>query len=297
MKILMRGAMIALFLVVALVTPVHAANAVPTGCSDRDIAQGNAEARSLNARIAAHNSKPRQFRIPEQQLQATAYQAEANRLNTERAALVAWANGCRVHLRGMDPGSGGPHRPSTPPPPQRPGTPAPSVTNPTPGYPAPQRYPYNDKISSDRTDRTTLTRTTRFRDGGEVNLTRMQGRAATGMNAAITPNMLRTGTPSTRSVTPPGYRPGLERGHLLANRLGGLGGDARNIVALSNAANTRMRVLENRIARVVARGEAVHYSVTPIYGNGYSRPPTDIAVGAFGVRGGIAHFEIIPNVR
>nr|WP_238556670.1 DNA/RNA non-specific endonuclease [Gordonia terrae] len=84
---------------------------------------------------------------------------------------------------------------------------------------------------------------------------------------------------------------------MLANRLGGLGGDARNIVALSSAANTRMRVLENRIARVVARGEAVHYSVTPIYGNGYHRPPTDIAVGAFGVRGGVAHFEIIPNVR
>ena len=57
MKILMRGAMIALFLVVALVTPVHAANAVPTGCSDRDIAQGNAEARSLNARIAARRAE------------------------------------------------------------------------------------------------------------------------------------------------------------------------------------------------------------------------------------------------
>ncbi|MFE0751053.1 DNA/RNA non-specific endonuclease [Gordonia sp. NPDC058843] len=297
MKILMRGAMIALFLVVALVTPVHAANAVPTGCSDRDIAQGNAEARSLNARIAAHNAKPRQFRIPEQQLQATAYQAEANRLNTERAALVAWANGCRIHLQGMGPGSGGPHRPSTPPPPQRPGTPAPSVTNPTPGYPAPERYKPNGKIISDRTDRSTLARTTRFGDGGVITLSRTQGRAATGMTAFVTPNMLKTGSASRGSVTPPGYRPGLERGHLLANRLGGLGRDARNIVAMTTRANDRMQHFENKVARAVSRGEAVHYSVTPIYGNGFHRPPTEIAVGAFGVRGGVIEFEVIPNVR
>lgn len=75
---------------------------------------------------------------------------------------------------------------------------------------------------------------------------------------------------SEASYTPVGFAgaaAGHARGHLLANQLGGLGNEPRNIVTLfQNPVNTPiMSGHEGRVRKAVEGGEIVTYSVTPIY--------------------------------
>ncbi|WP_236245278.1 LamG-like jellyroll fold domain-containing protein [Streptomyces sp. CC210A] len=116
----------------------------------------------------------------------------------------------------------------------------------------------------------------------------------TGVDAQITPGMLDSGTPAGR-VRPPGWRGNGTlfnegRGHLLANRLGGIGKgrDARrNLVTLTqDPVNTPyMRdMVEAPIYAAVKAGETVQYSVKPVYA-GTNPIPIRLEFNAIGNKG------------
>ena len=93
-----------------------------------------------------------------------------------------------------------------------------------------------------------------------------------GVDASITQDMLRTGTPANPSITPPGWSGNgtlynEARGHLLGNQLGGSGDLAENLVTLQqNWTNSPvMRGFESQVRSAVEAGEMVQYSATPIY--------------------------------
>ncbi|MEN3305959.1 MAG: hypothetical protein V7603_2161 [Micromonosporaceae bacterium] len=88
------------------------------------------------------------------------------------------------------------------------------------------------------------------------------GGRATGAEACLV--RPQRGTPAT--ATPPGWRSGLDRGHLIASQVGGDGGDPRNVVPLYHDANIAMRsFVETLVTRRVAAGERIFYVVTPHY--------------------------------
>ncbi|MFG2334775.1 DNA/RNA non-specific endonuclease, partial [Streptomyces sp. NPDC048604] len=67
-------------------------------------------------------------------------------------------------------------------------------------------------------------------------------------------------------TVPPGMVADMNRGHLLANALGGSGTDRRNLVALYGTPNrSQMKKVENEVARMVAAGDTVYYEVTANY--------------------------------
>ncbi|MBA2805980.1 DNA/RNA non-specific endonuclease [Streptomyces sp. KM273126] len=64
----------------------------------------------------------------------------------------------------------------------------------------------------------------------------------------------------------PGMKKRMNRGHLLANTLGGSGTDRRNLVSLYGTPNrSQMRKVENEVARMVEAGDTVYYEVTAHY--------------------------------
>ncbi|MER8070705.1 DNRLRE domain-containing protein [Streptomyces sp. NPDC094034] len=64
----------------------------------------------------------------------------------------------------------------------------------------------------------------------------------------------------------PGMKAGMNRGHLLANQLGGSGTDRRNLVSLYARPNrSNMKKVENQVARMVEAGDSVYYEVTAHY--------------------------------
>jgi RHS repeat-associated protein len=80
------------------------------------------------------------------------------------------------------------------------------------------------------------------------------------------------GTPVPRpqrdypELDPPGMRKGMNRGHLLANQLGGTGLDRRNLVALYGTPNrSQMRKVENKVSAMVQAGQTVYYQVSAHY--------------------------------
>ncbi|WP_099052891.1 DNRLRE domain-containing protein [Streptomyces glaucescens] len=86
------------------------------------------------------------------------------------------------------------------------------------------------------------------------------------------PDSLIAGTPVPRPMRehpgtiPPGMAGGMNRGHLLANTLGGSGTDRRNLVALYATPNgSDMKKVENQVAKMVAAGDTVYYEVTAHY--------------------------------
>lgn len=93
---------------------------------------------------------------------------------------------------------------------------------------------------------------------------------------------------TSASHTPVGYQDGVghNRGHLLANQLGGSGSEPRNIVTIFAAPNSGiMRVNENRVRQAVENGgEIIRYTVTPIY-NGSQLIPRAITLQATGDAG------------
>lgn len=123
---------------------------------------------------------------------------------------------------------------------------------------------------------------------------------AGGVSATLTAPMIGAGTRANWRLTPPGWQGNgpkynEARGHLLANQLGGSGGDMRNLVTLThNGANKpQMKSFEDKVARRVAGGEVVEYSATPMYDNGVL-PPSGVLVTAYGSRA-TPSARFIPN--
>jgi RHS repeat-associated protein len=111
----------------------------------------------------------------------------------------------------------------------------------------------------------------------------------TGVTATLTKDMVGTGSPAARSITPPGFgggEVGHARGHLLGNQLGGSGSDPRNLVTIfQNPANSPvMRGYENQIRAALESGQVVDYTVTPIY-RGFELMPVGITLRASGSGG------------
>ena len=74
----------------------------------------------------------------------------------------------------------------------------------------------------------------------------------------------------------------LQKGHLLANILGGRGDHAGNLAAIyASVNNGRMKSLEYQVRMAVEAGETVEYRVTPIY-DGNNLVPTWIKMEAKG---------------
>lgn len=98
----------------------------------------------------------------------------------------------------------------------------------------------------------------------------------TTMNALVTPDMYDTGTDANASVLPTGWSKSnqnssnpkqLNRGHLLADVLGGSGEDWRNLVTLYRNANypTMYFAAEDIVREAIQNGSTVRYRVTPLF--------------------------------
>lgn len=98
----------------------------------------------------------------------------------------------------------------------------------------------------------------------------------TTMDAMVTPNMYDTGTDADSRILPTGWKKSeqnagnpeqLNRGHLLADVLGGSGEDWRNLVTLYRNANypTMYFAAEDMVKTAIQKGTVVRYRVTPIF--------------------------------
>ena len=98
----------------------------------------------------------------------------------------------------------------------------------------------------------------------------------TTMDAMVTPNMYDTGTDADSRILPTGWKKSeqnasnpeqLNRGHLLADVLGGSGEDWRNLVTLYRNANypTMYFAAEDIVKSAIQHGSVVRYRVTPIF--------------------------------
>ncbi|MFE0422838.1 DNRLRE domain-containing protein [Streptomyces sp. NPDC058953] len=86
-------------------------------------------------------------------------------------------------------------------------------------------------------------------------------------------------------LSPEGMQPGMQRGHLLASRLGGTGEDRRNLVPIyPTPNNSQMKKIETRIRDRIEAGETMYYEATPRYANG-SFVPHEINLSWFGSSG------------
>ena len=120
----------------------------------------------------------------------------------------------------------------------------------------------------------------------------------TGIEAAITQDMIGTGSPAKSSIKPAGFggqAQGHARGHLLGNQLGGSGSDPRNLVTIyQNPVNhPLMSSIEANVRKAVEGGQIVNYRVTPIY-EGNNLIPCGITIRAEG-SGGLNIYETILN--
>ena len=98
----------------------------------------------------------------------------------------------------------------------------------------------------------------------------------TTMNAMITPEMYQTGTDADSSILPTGWSKSnqndsnpkqLNRGHLLADVLGGSGEDWRNLVTLYRNANYPAMYFASEfvVSEAIQSGTTVRYRVTPLF--------------------------------
>lgn len=98
----------------------------------------------------------------------------------------------------------------------------------------------------------------------------------TTMDAMITPEMYQTGTDADSSILPTGWSKSnqnesnpkqLNRGHLLADVLGGSGEDWRNLVTLYRNANYPAMYFSSEfiVSEAIQSGSTVRYRVTPIF--------------------------------
>jgi pyruvate/2-oxoglutarate dehydrogenase complex dihydrolipoamide acyltransferase (E2) component len=226
---------------------------------------------TIAARIAAHNAQPHVF-TQQQMAQYNAYNAEAAALEAEKARCLGQVRNPAPPPRQQQPAP--PRPPQQRPqinPNQRPAQPKPS--NPAPRNQQPARP-------------------------SDPGLRPLQNGSATGYQGRLgKPDVKPAGSPrDTIKVDPPGWndipanlRSNYARGHLRPDVLKGSPEDPRNFVVLTREANTRMSVWEKKIAGQIRSNPDpnywVDYQVTPRYGNGYGRPPTDIRISAIDKNG------------
>ncbi|QKT06275.1 DNA/RNA non-specific endonuclease [Gordonia sp. X0973] len=286
--LLLSGALVASLLggieaIPAAIAPAQAANCATLPAR---IASHNADAQNYNSQVSAINARgggnPGQVAF---------YNSWRARGIARGNALAAELSQCQSQgqLRGIKPPVQPGGRRSGPPPGRmRP------PTNPTPGFPRPEKYGPGQNVRSDRTTPGNG-RNVKFNDGGNADFGGLRAGRASTMNAKVSRDMLDTGSLSRSrgpgAVTPRGFGGSRQvRGHLLAKILGGKGGDARNIVPLTRSANAKMRTIERQVYNAVknGRGCKVDYIVVPMYGGGIfgamgpSPYPVSIAVIARG---------------
>ncbi|MDO8410168.1 MAG: DNA/RNA non-specific endonuclease [Phenylobacterium sp.] len=115
---------------------------------------------------------------------------------------------------------------------------------------------------------------------------------ATRTNSTVTSKQVGAGSEAARSIKPPGWQKPLpdkprhdqERGHLLANVLGGTGKDPRNLVTIPKKTNRYMWEFEKIVRDRAKLGEVVKYHVQPLY-DGPGQSPSIILMTATGSRG------------
>lgn len=112
-----------------------------------------------------------------------------------------------------------------------------------------------------------------------------------GVHASLGAPMLGTGGPTKRRVKPPGFVSGKaphghHRAHLLGKQLGGHADKPKKVfAAIGNPTNSpQMSSFESDVARKVASGELIEYSVIPHYTPGMPAP-SFIAMSAWGSGG------------
>ncbi len=97
-------ALVALVALLGFISPAEAKPVRPV-----DLCSGQvAAARQVGADIRAHNAKPHVFRMPEQSLAASAYNAEKSLLEARRATVVAQLRACMEAMRALEAGGGSP---------------------------------------------------------------------------------------------------------------------------------------------------------------------------------------------
>ncbi|GIZ97417.1 MULTISPECIES: DNA/RNA non-specific endonuclease [Tsukamurella] len=170
------------------------------------------------------------------------------------------------------------------------------------GFPTPRsiRTPSRPRVTRDIID-SMGARITTWADGGRLNFNPLNGQAFTGIQASITKDMLGQGSKAAGNIAPPGWNPlmawpggNLQRGHALANILGGTGRDARNLFTVTKTANDAMQKIEAEVRRAVELGKVIEYTVKPVYGNGISAPPTKLVISAMG--DGLSILRTITNI-
>jgi len=115
---------------------------------------------------------------------------------------------------------------------------------------------------------------------------------ATRTKSTVTSEQVGGGSEAARSIKPPGWQEPLpdkprhdqERGHLLANVLGGTGKDPRNLVTIPMKTNRDMWKFEKIVRDRAKLGEVVEYHVQPLY-DGPGQSPSIILMTATGSRG------------
>ncbi|OBC02700.1 DNA/RNA non-specific endonuclease [Gordonia sp. 852002-50395_SCH5434458] len=268
--------MLALFLGAFLVAgmqtaPVFSAKAdAATNCSTLPsrIASFNSEARTYNAQVAARNA--RGGGTP---AEVAYYNSWRSRLVSRGQTLNAELSRCKQMGQApnvappVGPGAKKPQQPA-------PGPRPPRQQNPTPGFPMPEKYRPGQGVVKDETTLANGRRVV-FKDGGTAEFGGLNARRASQVQAKVSRGMLNQGSRSRskkpNDVTPRGFGGNRTvRGHLLAQILGGKGGDARNIVPLTVSANGKMRTVERQVYEAVKRCGAgkVDYYVIPNYGPG-----------------------------
>ncbi|MFH9229025.1 DUF6531 domain-containing protein [Streptomyces lydicus] len=108
----------------------------------------------------------------------------------------------------------------------------------------------------------------------------------TAMHATLGADMMGK-NPTDPHGDPPGWEKdkGYNRAHLLGAQLGGSNRDSRNFVTMHAYANSPvMRHIENQVRAAAEKGEAIQYSVTPVY-DGSNPIPKGVTIDAHGSNG------------
>ncbi|MEV6791740.1 DNRLRE domain-containing protein [Streptomyces sp. NPDC051320] len=101
--------------------------------------------------------------------------------------------------------------------------------------------------------------------------------------------------PPSSDLTPRGFGKNMQRGHLLANILGGTGLDKRNLMPLYSKVNSPdMSAVEGDIASRIEKGETMYYSVSPNYTGG-NLVPDSVTISWKSITNGDTNADMYAN--
>jgi RHS repeat-associated protein len=101
--------------------------------------------------------------------------------------------------------------------------------------------------------------------------------------------------PPSSDLTPRGFGKNMQRGHLLANILGGTGLDKRNLMPLYSRVNSPdMSTVEGDIANRIEKGETMYYSVSPNYSGG-NLVPDSVTISWKSITNGDTNADMYAN--